>query len=313
MSLLSVADRLNPSWKDDAAARHRQARAEREAAAQTLLAEAADMPQPLLALAEQEDRWQASAAHDIRATVQDEWEPEPGRRLFEAPAAPAREKAAHRDGLLSAVRRAFSRNPPEQPESIPGVQPRPDPASAGAQPTEHSMYPVHPDPNAVFAPQHQPAFFPQQPPFQQAAYAPSYPPQAPHHLQPMMPQQAQYPTQHPTQYPGQYPAPQMQPQFYAPAQPYPYAQQQMPYPQPYPWQMQPRPQPYPNPQPMPQGGPMAYAPQPPATPAGAPAQAVPMTASTEEPATIEEIRASLREFRDAVRELTESRSRRRYF
>ncbi|MGX7876869.1 hypothetical protein ACVDG5_033170 [Mesorhizobium sp. ORM6] len=32
-----------------------------------------------------------------------------------------------------------------------------------------------------------------------------------------------------------------------------------------------------------------------------------------EQAPIEEIRASLREFREAVRELTESRARRRYF
>jgi hypothetical protein len=276
------------------------------------------MQQPLLALAEQEERWQGAEADASRAAVQDEWEPAPEARLPEPPAAPAGAEAAHRDGLLAAVRRAFSRSTPEQSESVPGVQPRPDPASAGAQPTEHSMYPVHPDPNAFFAPQHEPAAYPPQTAFQQAAYAPpAYPPQAPHHLQPMLPQQAQYPTQypipHPTQYPGQYPAPQMQPQFFAPAQPYPYAQQQMAYPQPYPWQMQPAAQPYPIPQPMPQGGPTAFAPQQPQVPVGAPAPAAPVTASADEPATIEDIRASLREFRDAVRELTESRARRRYF
>jgi hypothetical protein len=38
-----------------------------------------------------------------------------------------------------------------------------------------------------------------------------------------------------------------------------------------------------------------------------------MQAAAEDSTPIEEIRASLREFRDAVRDLTESRSRRRYF
>jgi hypothetical protein len=317
VSLLSVALQLNPSWKDDAAARHRQARAQREAAAETTSATTVDAQEPLLMLAEQEDFLRAAEARENRAFLHgapktaSASDPTLGKSFSEPPRGRAKEQGAPSEGLLAAMRRALTRKGPHQEEPGPQeIQPEPEPASAGPQPTEHPMYPVHPDPNAFFAPQHQPAFYPQQPPFQQAAYAPPfYPPQAPHHLQSMMPQQAQYPTQHP----GQYPAPRMQPQFYAPAQPYPYGQQQMAYPQPYRAQMQPMPQPYPYPQPMPQGGQMAFASQQPQMPVGAPVPAMPVTASPDEPTTVEEIRASLREFRDAVRELTESRSRRRYF
>jgi hypothetical protein len=76
-----------------------------------------------------------------------------------------------------------------------------------------------------------------------------------------------------------------------------------------PWQAQPLPPVYPYPQPMPQqAAPMPYAP----TPYGQP-QMPEMPTAAEDSTPIEEIRASLREFRDAVRDLTESRSRRRYF
>jgi len=171
------------------------------------------------------------------------------------------------------------------------------------QETESPMYPYYPDPNAPFAPQ-QPVGYPQPqyqqapqlqagPQFPQGMYAQQpYPPQAPHYpgSQPIMPQQ------------GLYPAPPMQP--YAPPQAYPYAQQPMGYAQAQPWQAPPM---YPHTQPQ-QAAPMPYAP----SPYGQP-QIPEMQATAEDSTPIEEIRASLREFRDAVRDLTESRSRRRYF
>jgi hypothetical protein len=171
------------------------------------------------------------------------------------------------------------------------------------QQTESPMYPLYPDPNAPFAPQPpagcpQPQYqqgpqFQQAPQFHQGVYAQQpYSPQAPHYpgAQPMMPQQ------------GLYPAPPMQP--YAPPQAYPYAQQPMGYAQVQPWQAPPM---YPHTQPQ-QAAPMPYAP----SPYGQP-QIPEMQATAEDSTPIEEIRASLREFRDAVRDLTESRSRRRYF
>ncbi|TSE02566.1 succinoglycan biosynthesis protein exop [Mesorhizobium intechi] len=72
---------------------------------------------------------------------------------------------------------------------------------------------------------------------------------------------------------------------------------------------------YPYPQAMaPYAGHMPYPPQPapPAYPPQPSAEPSPIEEGAEQ-APIEEIRASLREFREAVRELTESRARRRYF
>jgi uncharacterized protein involved in exopolysaccharide biosynthesis len=171
------------------------------------------------------------------------------------------------------------------------------------QQAESPMYPYYPDPNAAFAPQ-QPAGYPQPQyqqglQYQQGAYAQPFPPQAPYYpaAQPMMPQQ------------GLYPAPPMQPQPYAPPQAYPYAQPPMGHPQAQPWQAQPVPPVYPYGQPIPQeAASMPYAP----SPYGQPPMPE-MQATAEDSTPIEEIRASLREFRDAVRDLTESRSRRRYF
>lgn len=166
------------------------------------------------------------------------------------------------------------------------------------QSAEDSMYPVYPDPNAPYSPQ-QPAMGFPQPQFQQHAQQPY--PQAPHYpaAPQMMPQQA-----------APYPAPQMQPHPYA--QPYPYAPPQVPYPPAQPWQMQPPyapPPVYPHAPPMPQ---QAYA-QPPQFSQQRPPEMQAMPAPAEETMPIEEIRASLREFRDAVRDLADSRSRRRYF
>lgn len=172
-------------------------------------------------------------------------------------------------------------------------------AFASDDSAKQAKSPTHPDyadPNAPFAPR-QPTEYPQ-PPYQQppqfhpAMYAPQpYPPQAPHYpgIQPVPFQQAAYPV------------PPVMPQ------PFPFGQQPMGYAQP--WQPQPLQPVYPYAPPMPQqAAPMPYAPA---------AQTQPQRPDTqgtaEDSTAIEEIRASMREFRDAVRDLTESRSRRRYF
>jgi uncharacterized protein involved in exopolysaccharide biosynthesis len=172
------------------------------------------------------------------------------------------------------------------------------------QPSESTMYPVYSDPNAPYAPQ-QPATGFSHPQFQQGGYAQQPYPQAPHPYpvaSPMMPQQG-----------APYPAPQMQPPAYAPQQPYPYVQPQQAYP-PHiqAWQMPPHAPPpvYPYAPPMPPQQAAPYT-QPFSKPHAPEMQA--MQPYAEEPTPIEEIRASLREFRDAVRDLADSRARRRYF
>ncbi|UDL92164.1 succinoglycan biosynthesis protein exop [Mesorhizobium sp. PAMC28654] len=105
-----------------------------------------------------------------------------------------------------------------------------------------------------------------------------------------------------------------------PATPYPYPQQAG-YPHAQSWQMQP-PAGYTYPQATaPYAGPAYYPQQPAPLQAVAPRQdaypwdpsASPASDAAEQQTPIEEIRASLREFREAVQELTESRARRRYF
>jgi succinoglycan biosynthesis transport protein ExoP len=126
-----------------------------------------------------------------------------------------------------------------------------------------------------------------------------------------MPSHAHHPGEYPQQYypPQPYPAQPYMPQPYGQAPmmqphggvPYPYA----PYwPAPV-WQAQPVPAAYHPYPPAPYAPRMATYQQPPALPE--PAQ------GGLDQSSLEEIRASLREFREAVRELAESRSRRRYF
>jgi len=131
---------------------------------------------------------------------------------------------------------------------------------------------------------------------------------------PMAPQQPGYPTQQGTYTPSQQMAPQalahnMTPQQATyPAPAYPYAQQ-MGYPQTQSWQMQP-PAGYAHPRTTaPYTGQASY-PQQPAYPQS---PLAPSASEADQQTPIEEIRASLREFREAVQELTESRARRRYF
>lgn len=125
------------------------------------------------------------------------------------------------------------------------------------------------------------AFYPA-PDFRQDAYAahPQQPPLPAH----MMPQPPMYPAPHDQAYPyGTQPG-------YPPVQAL---------------QMQP-PTGTPYPQPMPPYAGQTHYRQPPAA-------AAPPVANPAEQTQVEEIRNSLREFREAVRELTENRSRRRYF
>jgi succinoglycan biosynthesis transport protein ExoP len=195
-----------------------------------------------------------------------------------------------------AMQPPFDPNQPQAPAGYPyaaapghAQQPMPQVAYPQQPPATYApqqpMQPVGyaPQPQAGYAPQ-QP-YYPQQPPQPSAAqpygYAQPVPPQPPVYQQPM---------------PGYW-----QPHFQAAPGPHPYAQP-MPagmYPPPYapmPQHMQPQ-------QPTAMQQPVNPQTQRPIAQSLQPAEETP----------IEEIRASLREFRDAIRDLAESRSRRRYF
>ncbi|MER8691957.1 Wzz/FepE/Etk N-terminal domain-containing protein [Mesorhizobium opportunistum] len=156
-----------------------------------------------------------------------------------------------------------------------------------AWPADAAMPSRYPKPNPAFMPPPGATAYPR-PPFQPGFNAAYSGPMGPPSRSPVMPPQANYPAPPLPSYP---PAPvghpQMQP--WQPPAGSPYAQAMAPYAGPYP---QPQPQTYPA--------------QPPAEPRS-------QVEESAEQAPIEEIRASLREFREAVRELTESRARRRYF
>ncbi len=129
--------------------------------------------------------------------------------------------------------------------------------------------------------------------------------------------QPAYPPQpiHPGLYAQPYPAQPQMPQGYAPQfAPAPMAAPPVAY-----WQQPQQAYPYTQPGAVHAG---MYAPQQPAYPPQpmpqhyaqpAPAQPAPVQAAPAEPSQIEEIRASLRECRDAIRDLTEQRAKRRYF
>ncbi|MER9295292.1 Wzz/FepE/Etk N-terminal domain-containing protein [Mesorhizobium sp. M0621] len=192
--------------------------------------------------------------------------------------------------LLSMLRKAVSRKPsPEAPFDTEWV------SAENVKPTQEPAYPVYPQSAPAFAPRQQVAAAYPPPPFQSdnpVPYAPqmAQPPQPPH----MVPPRA---------YSG--------PQLYPYAQPLAYTQQPG----------------YPQSMSAPNARQLPYPPQPasalyPQHPASPQQETQPREPSVEarqaerdvEPqAPIEEIRASLREFREAVRELTESRTRRRYF
>ncbi|WP_256753910.1 GumC family protein [Mesorhizobium sp. Mes31] len=205
--------------------------------------------------------------------------------------------------LLSKIRKALSRKPSS--EELVDTGEWVLPLAENGKPTQDPRYPVYPEPASAFAPR-QPGSAGHPPsPFQHGAHLP-YPQQK---VQPPLPSHM---------------VPQQRP--HSATQPYPYAQP-MGYPQAQPWQPQP-PAGYPYARAMaPYAGQMPYPTQPaaaayPQQPASPQQVAQPHAPSAEAPrspedverqAPIEEIRASLREFREAVRELTESRARRRYF
>ncbi|WP_136622188.1 MULTISPECIES: GumC family protein [Mesorhizobium] len=188
--------------------------------------------------------------------------------------------------LLSRLHKAVSRKPsPDEPFDTEWV------SAENVKPMQDPAYPAYPQSAPAFAPRQQVAAAYPPPPFQPGAQAPyaqqmAQPPLPPH----TVPQRP---------YSG--------PQLYPYAQPLGYTQQPgHTYPQsilaPNAGQ-----QPYP-----PQAASESY-PQPPIPPQQAPQRSVEPPQDVEQQAPIEEIRASLREFREAVRELTESRARRRYF
>lgn len=204
--------------------------------------------------------------------------------LAQAEAAPA-ERPGRIAALMAKLRNAVSRKPSTEADDdseFPAF-------GANTRPADAAMPSGVPNPDSAFMPRPSDYARPPFPPGFDATYS-----------QPMGP-----PSRSPLMPPPIYPAP----------PPYPPAQQAG-YPQMQPWQPQP-----------PAGSPYAQAmapyaghvpyqqpapPQPSAYPAQPPAEPSPVEEGAEQ-APIEEIRASLREFREAVRELTESRTRRRYF
>ncbi|MEI5681443.1 MULTISPECIES: GumC family protein [unclassified Mesorhizobium] len=216
----------------------------------------------------------------------------------------ARDTAVHA-GSYSVPERAVPQPAPmPQQPSYPEAGPRQNPAAG--YPTYHAPQPVQAPVTYQQAavppfvqPTPQPQAYPQQPAPHPYTGQYAQPPVQP------APQPMTYAPQ-PTPYP-QAPAqvyqplhPQVQPQGYNPYPPQaPAFEQQMP--------VQPQPAAQPAYQPMPGAFQPAPAPQPHA-PAG---QQMPDPAAHQPP--IEEIRASLRDFRQAVEELATSRARRRYF
>ncbi|WP_214474192.1 GumC family protein [Mesorhizobium sp. dw_380] len=209
----------------------------------------------------------------------------------QAEAAPA-ERPGRIGALMATLRNALSRKPPaEADDDISGefaafggnTRPAADASVPSGLPNLDSTFMPRPEPADYSRPPFQPGF--------DATYT-----------RPMGPPSR---------------SPLMQPQPINPAPP-PYPPvQQTGYPRMQPWQA-PSPAGHLYTQAMaPYAGHMPYPPQPappqspayPAEPSAGPSQ----VEESAEQAPIEEIRASLREFREAVRELTESRARRRYF
>lgn len=206
--------------------------------------------------------------------------PAPPPPLPQSEAAPA-ERHGRIAALMAKLRNALSRKPSAE------VDDDSEFAAFGdnARPADAAMPSGFPNPDSAFMPRSSDHSRPPFPPGFDAAY--SQPMGAPSRS-PLMPPLPVYPP--PPPYP---PAPQagsMQPwQAPSPAG-YPYDKAMAPY-----------------------AGHMPYPPpQPPAYPPERSAEPSPVEEGAEQ-APIEEIRASLREFREAVRELTESRARRRYF
>ncbi|ETA71213.1 uncharacterized protein involved in exopolysaccharide biosynthesis [Mesorhizobium japonicum R7A] len=208
--------------------------------------------------------------------------PAPPPPLAQAEAAPA-ERPGRVAALMAKLRNVISRKPSAE------VDDNSEFAAFGARPADAAMPSGFPNPDPAFMPRSSDYSRPPFPPGFDATYSQ---PMGPPSRSPLMPPLPIYPA--PPPYPPASQAGSMQ-SWPAPSPAgYPYTQAMapdagnMPYP----------------PQPAPPRPP-AYPPQPSVEPS-------PVEEGAEQ-APIEEIRASLREFREAVRELTESRARRRYF
>lgn len=205
--------------------------------------------------------------------------PAPPPPLAQAEAAPA-ERPGRVAALMAKLRNALSRKPSAELDDDSEFAAFGD----NARPADAAMPSGFPNPDSAFMPRSSDYSRPPFPPGFDATYSQ---PMGPPSRSPLKPPLPIYPA--PPPYPSQagsmqsWPAP-------SPAA-HPYTQAMAPYAghMPYP----------------PQPTPPAYPPQPSEEPS-------PVEESAEQ-APIEEIRASLREFREAVRELTESRARRRYF
>ncbi|BCG82526.1 GumC family protein [Mesorhizobium sp. 113-3-3] len=209
--------------------------------------------------------------------------PVPPPPLVQAEAAPA-ERPGRIAGLMARLRNAVSRKPSTEADDNSEFT-----AFGGnVRPADAVAPSGFPNPESSFMPRSSDYARPHFPPGFDATYSQ---PMGPPSRSPIMPLQPLYPP------PPSYPSAQQAgypPPWQAPPAGSPYAQGTAPYAghMPYP------------PQPAPPQSP-AYSTQPPAEPS--------QVEETAEQAPIEEIRASLRDFREAVRELTESRARRRYF
>lgn len=242
-----------------------------------------------------------------------------------------RETTVSRRRRTAAVRRHTRPEPESQPARVATAKPQTRPViteSKTAEPTnvQAAVVPDIPAEDTTMTSHYPtPGYYPQPAPANGYPAAPQAPyPQPAAQPYPVAPQgypqpqayapQAYAPQGYPQPQPGYPAAAYPQPQGWMPAQP------QQFYPQPMP----PQPQPY-----APYGAPAVY-PQAPYPPAQGYAPAPQYTPPQQQPAapqasaqdasdgqavrgSLSEIKESIREFRDAVRELTESRTRRRYF
>ncbi|BCH11869.1 succinoglycan biosynthesis protein ExoP [Mesorhizobium sp. 131-3-5] len=210
--------------------------------------------------------------------------PAPPPPLAQAEAAPAK-RPGRVAALMAKLRNALSRKPSTEADDDSGF------AAFGdkARPADAAMPSGFPNPDAAFMPRSSDYSRPPFPPGFDATYSQ---PMGPPSRSPLMPPLPIYPA--PPPYPPALQAGSMQPWQAPPPAGYPYTQAMAPYAGHMPYPPQPAP------------------PQPPAYPPQPSVEPSPVEEGAEQ-APIEEIRASLREFREAVRELTESRARRRYF
>lgn len=284
---VAIEGQTNQSWRDDAASRHRLARSQREAQANPVppTLDASEWRQPDEAPAEPSEVWRPQEEAGI------------GDLPPEAPAAKA---TAQGPGLIRTFLAKLFRKPSVDGSADESSSEFASPMLvASANPPQIPPYPDDAESDAVFPPR-QPAIGYPPPVFPQGAYVGQSPSRYP-----LMPRQAPYlsssPYAQPTPYaqPAGYPEPWPAP----PQAGYPYSQALAP----HAGQMPSPPQPasvYP---------PRLVQSRPAADRLWLLTEVDQAAEGVERQTSIEEIRTSLREFREAVLELTESRARRRYF